>query len=87
MARPARDVLFWLGSATAAAAALFHAAAMVSPTISRLEYPPTYPTWRHVLFIAIDAALAWLLVQRPAWLVWAFAVLTLQVLSGHGRGA
>jgi hypothetical protein len=60
---------------------------MVSPTITDLEYGPTYPMWRHVVFIVIDGSLAWLLLRRPWWLVWAYAGLTLHILNGHGRGA
>ena len=41
----------------------------------------------HVLFILIDGNLVWLLLRPPMWLVWPYAVLTLQVLNGHGRSA
>lgn len=82
-----RAALFRGCAVLAIAAAAFHAAAMASPGIARIEYDPTYPTWRHVLFIVIDVTAAALLLRRPPWFVWAYAVLTLQVLNGHGRGA
>jgi hypothetical protein len=40
-----------------------------------------------VLFIGIDSSLAVLFVRRPRWLVWAYALLTVQVLHSHGLGA
>jgi hypothetical protein len=87
MSSSPRDLLFRVSAVGAVIAAMFHAAAMLSPAIARLEYSPTYPAARHVVFIIIDLALGWLLLRRPRWLVWAFAVLTLQQLNGHGRGA
>lgn len=82
-----RELLFCLSAVAAIAAALFHAAAMASPAIARIEYEPTYPAWRHVVFIAIDGSLAPLLLRRPRWLVWAYGLLTLQILNSHGLGA
>jgi hypothetical protein len=84
---PTREVLFRACAILAIAAAAFHAAALTSPAIARLEYEPTYPAWRHGLFIVIDCALAPLFLRRPPWFVWVYAVLMLQVLNGHGRGA
>ena len=80
-------VFFGVCSLVAVAAALFHFAALLSPAINRIEYESTYPAWRHVLFIGIDLSLAVLFVRRPRWLVWPYAILTIQVLNGHGRGA
>lgn len=82
-----RAVVFRACALFAIAAAAFHAAAMASPAVARIEYEPTYPAWRHVLFIIIDVAAARLFLRRPRWFVWAYAVLTIQVLNGHGRGA
>ncbi len=87
MERRSRESLFRLCSLAALAAALFHAAAMVSPAVAQLEYEPTYPAWRHVVFIVIDGSLAWFFLRRPRWLVWAYGVLTMQVLNSHGLGA
>lgn len=87
MIRSPRYLIFRLAAVGAAVAAGFHAAAMLSPEIARLEYEPTYPIWRHVVFIGIDGVLAWLFLRRPSWLVWAYGLLTLQILNGHGRGA
>ena len=60
-------------------AASLHAAALVVPTI--LE--PS-PWWRHLLFVAINGAVAVLLVRRPAWFAFVFALLALQQLISHG---
>jgi hypothetical protein len=87
MTTSSRKIVFRLASAGALAAALFHAAAIASPAIARLEYEPTYPISRHLAFIVIDGALALLFLRRPLWLVWAYGLLTLQVLNSHGRGA
>jgi len=87
MTGPSRENVFRLASAGALAAALFHAAAIVSPAIAQLEYEPTYPISRHLVFIAIDGALAELLLRRPWWLVWAYAPLVVQTLNSHGLGA
>jgi hypothetical protein len=88
--RPAaatREIIFRLAAVGAAPAAVFHAVAMLSPEIARVEYEPNYPMWRHIVFFLIDGVLAWLFLRRPLWLVWAYGVLTLQILNGHGRGA
>ena len=81
------QTMFRIVAVGAVAAALFHAAAMVSPAIAQIEYEPTYPTWRHLIFIGIDASLALLVLRRPRWLVWAYGAITLQVLNSHGVGA
>lgn len=87
MTERTRAVVFPVCALCAVAAAAFHAAAMASPAVARIEYESTYPAWRHVLFIVIDVAAARLLLIRQPWFVWAYAVLTIQVLNGHGRGA
>jgi hypothetical protein len=87
MSHRSRDFLFRACAVSAALATAFHAMAMASPAVARLEYEPGYPIWRHVIFIVIDGSLVWLFGRRPRWLVWPYALLTLQVLNGHGRGA
>jgi hypothetical protein len=88
LASPAsRERILKLSAAAAAIAAAFHLTAIFSETVTRLEYGPTYPLWRHVLFIGIDSALVVLFLRRPRWFVWAFAALTIQILNGHGLGA
>ena len=42
------------------------------------------PVWRHALFTGIDTLGAVLLVQRPRWLVFPAALLTLQQFGSHG---
>ena len=82
-----RDLLFRLAAAGAVVAVSVHAAALVVPAFGAAAYPPAYPAWRHGAFIGIDSALAWLFPRRPGWFVWAYAVLTAQVLYGHGGQA
>jgi hypothetical protein len=82
-----RRVVFRLAAAGAGAASLYHALALSVPAFAAMAYPPTYPVWRHVVFILIDGSLALLLLRPPAWLVWPYSLLMLQVLNGHGRSA
>jgi hypothetical protein len=86
MKNPLRTV-FHIASLAAVAAALFHFAAMLSPSVSRIEYEPGYPQWRHIVFIGINIILARLFQVRPRWFIWAYAALTAQVLYSHGLGA
>jgi hypothetical protein len=82
-----RDLVFRLAAAGAVAAAAVHAAALAWPAFAAAAYPPAYPALRHAVFVAIDSALAGLFLRRPWWFVWAYAVLTAQVLYGHGGAA
>jgi hypothetical protein len=82
-----RRVLFRLAAAGASVATLYHALAVALPSFAAIAYPPTYPFWRHVVFILLDGSLAWFLLRPPTWLVWPYSVLMLQVLNGHGRSA
>jgi hypothetical protein len=77
---------FRLAAAGAVVAVGIHVAALAIPAFGAAHYPG-YPAWRHVVFVAIDAAAAWLFLRRPAWFVWAFGALTLQVLYSHGGSA
>jgi hypothetical protein len=80
-------LLFRLAALGAVIATAIHVAALSLPAFAAANYPAEYPAWRHLLFIAIDSALAALFLTRPAWFVWAFAVLTVQVCYGHGGHA
>jgi hypothetical protein len=80
-------LLFHLAAAGALVAVAIHAAALTVPAFAAATYPPGYPAWRHVLFVTIDSSLAWLFLRRPAWFVWAFAALTVQVIYSHGGAA
>jgi hypothetical protein len=64
MKSPQRMV-FRIATVAAVAAALFHFASMLSPSISRIEYEPGYPLWRHVVFIGINIICARLFQVRP----------------------
>ena len=79
--------LFRAGAALMLIAALFHVAALSVPAFARVAYSSTYPVWRHVAFIVITTAFAWLFFRRSDWLLWLFALLTLQIYNGHGRQA
>jgi len=81
-----RDLLFRLAAAGAAIAAMIHVLGLTMPAFAAANYPG-YPAWRHGVFIAIDLSAAWLFLRRPAWFVWAYLVLTLQVFYSHGGSA
>ncbi|MBI3792728.1 MAG: hypothetical protein HY275_17865 [Gemmatimonadetes bacterium] len=81
-ATAARTWWFRLVAVGAAAAALHHLlAALHVATVD------DGPTWRHFLFVGIDAALVPLLLRRPRWLVWPLALLAGQQVVSHGRRA
>jgi hypothetical protein len=63
-------------------AALFHAAAIVMPTLGASS-----PAWRHALFSLINGVCAYGFVRRPRWFVLAFGVLVVQQLWSHGNEA
>ncbi len=82
-----RQAAFRLAALGAAVAVGAHLSALIVSAFARSAYPPGYPPWRHVMFVAIDGTLACLFVTRRRWLVWPYAALTLQVLLGHGVAA
>jgi hypothetical protein len=67
-----------------AVAALYHGTALAVPSFAKAAYPADYPLWRHVVFIVVDGAGAYLFLKRPVWLIWPYLLLTVQVLQGHG---
>jgi hypothetical protein len=81
-----RDLTFRLAALGGLVAAAIHLAALTVPAFASANYPH-YPAWRHLLFVAIDGTAGWLFLRRPAWFVWAYAVLTLQVIYSHGGSA
>lgn len=78
---------FRIAAIGALVAAVIHATALTVPAFAAAAYPPAYPLRRHALFVAIDLILALLFVRRPGWFVWVYAVLTVQVIAGHGGAA
>lgn len=82
-----RLLAFRLAAAGAVVAVAIHATALAVPAFGTALYSPTYPAWRHVVFVVIDSTLAWLFLRRPVWFVWAYAVLTVQVFYSHGGSA
>ena len=84
---PTRLVLFRLASIGSACAAVYHLGALALPRFAAVAYSSTYPSWRHLLFIAIDTAVAGLLLYRPRWLIWPYAALAVQQGSSHGVAA
>lgn len=83
----AHEKTFRIVAGLFAVAAVYHAIALAIPAFDEIAYPAAYPLWRHVLFIAIDTAFAWLLLERPGWLIWPYSVLTIQVVFSHGGAA
>jgi hypothetical protein len=65
-------------------AALYHLAALAVPAFAAVAYSPAYPPLRHVVFVLVDSAGAFLFLSRPPWLIWPYLVLTFQVMQGHG---
>lgn len=57
---------------------VFHALALVDPTIAE-----PVPAWYHLLFVGVNLALAILVVRRPPWLVPLFAVYLVQQYAEH----
>ena len=83
----ARPIRFVVLAAGFAGAALYHLAALTIPAFAKTAYAPSYPWWRHIVFIAIDVLVANLVLVRPGWLIWLYLVLTVQVIQGHGTRA
>jgi hypothetical protein len=77
-----KTFLFRIASILFVGAVLYHALAFARPDLGLGG-----TSWRHALFCAIDLLFAWLLLQRPRWLILAFALLTLETLASHGRHA
>jgi hypothetical protein len=77
-----RQILFRIIAVLFLGAATYHAAAFLEPAFSNGG-----AHWRHATFCAIDLICAWYLLRRPTWFVWAFGVLTLETLYGHGMHA
>jgi hypothetical protein len=78
----AKRLAFALLVVAFAAAAAFHAAAVVRPGLDA-----TSPPWRHAAFVAINLACALGFARRPAWFVAPFALLVAQQLFSHGGQA
>ncbi|GAC1353080.1 MAG: hypothetical protein NVSMB1_22670 [Polyangiales bacterium] len=71
--------LFQVLAVVFAAAALWHAGAIVVPL------DPSSSAQRHALFVGINAGLAALMLRRPWWFPLLFAVLMMQQLWSHGH--
>lgn len=59
--------------------AAFHLASALVPALD-----PTSSSARHLVFVAINAALAVGFRKRPPWFRWVFAALVAQQLASHG---
>jgi hypothetical protein len=77
-----REILFRILAALFVGASAYHAAAFFDPAFSQGGAP-----WRHAAFYGIDLLCAWFFLKRPLWFVFAFTVLTLETLRGHGSHA
>jgi hypothetical protein len=81
------DRLYRLVAAACFFAALYHVAAIAIPAFGAMAYPPTYPLWRHLIFIVVNTIFGALFLQRRTWVIWPYALLVLQIYNGHGVGA
>lgn len=79
-----QPVRFCVMAAGFAGAALYHLAALEIPAFARSAYAPTYPVWRHLVFIGINVTTAYFMLLRPRWFFWACLVFSVQVMQGHG---
>ena len=77
-----REALFRIIAILFVLAATYHAVAFFQPA-----FVNGGSHWRHAVFTAIDLLCAWYLLRRPRWFVWAFGLLTLETLYGHGMHA
>jgi dolichyl-phosphate-mannose--protein O-mannosyl transferase len=82
MTATARRTVFGLLAAIFGAAAAFHLAAVVRPSLD-----PGAPAPRHATFVAINLGCALGFVFRPKWFVAAFGLLVVQQLFSHGGQA
>ena len=74
--------VFGLLAAVFVAGALFHAAALVVPSLAGNS-----PPWRHATFVAVNLAAAAGMVRRPPLFVPLFGLLCSQQLASHGDAA
>jgi hypothetical protein len=63
---------------------LYHLAALTVPEFGRVAYSANYPPARHMVFIAINFAFAWLMRSGAMWLIWPYSLAMLQVMVAHG---
>jgi hypothetical protein len=80
-------IRFRVMAAGFATAALYHLAALTIPAFAKIAYAPTYPPLRHIIFILVDGAAAYLMLLRPRWFIWLYLALTAQVIRGRGGRA
>ncbi|GAC1393589.1 MAG: hypothetical protein NVSMB47_01120 [Polyangiales bacterium] len=74
--------LFDLVTVGFAAAALFHLAALVAPSLAEPS-----PPWRHALFVVVDASIAFGIRRRGPVFLGLFALFAGQQLASHGAQA
>lgn len=82
-----RNSLFRLAAAAFLITAVYHLAAMIVPKFAAIAYPPSYPMWRHAVFIIINTTFAAWFLTRPSWLIWPYTILVFQIFNGHGIDA
>jgi hypothetical protein len=69
-----------VAGALTACVAVFHAVAIVVPSVSEPS-----PAWRHALFVGVNAFFAWAFITRARWLPVPFGVLCVQQVRSHGN--
>jgi hypothetical protein len=81
------DPWFRLAAVAALVATAFHVLGLAAPSAMRFVYPPTYPAWRHLVFISLSAVGVAVWLRRPRWLMWPYQVVLLQqIFEGHIHG-
>ena len=69
-----------------AAGCLVHSTGFLLLLVGIELYGPGYPAWRHVVMAAVDAAIACIVVWRPAWLIVVLPTLITEQLLVNGIG-
>jgi len=49
-------------------------------------YGPDYPAWRHPVMVSADAAIAWIALRRPQWLILALTTWVIEQTMVNGFG-
>ena len=69
-----------------AAGSALHAVAFLLIGLGIYLYGLDYPAWRHPVMASADAAIAWIAVRRPQWLILALATWVIEQTMVNGFG-
>jgi len=69
-----------------AAGGALHAVAFLLIGLRIYLYGPDYPAWRHPVMVSADAAIAWIALRRPQWLILALTTWVIEQTMVNGFG-